>query len=386
MSISCKGGISAETDDRRGVVVLGATGSVGMQTLEVLRALKGQFRLEAVTCGHNGGVLQDLARQNGARNWHCSTDPTHSTLDDAGVRDLIQSDRVQIVVCAIQGIAALPYVVCALEAGKRVCLATKEVMVAAGEWINALCQKHGGEILPVDSEHCAIFQCLQGERRSSVKNLWLTCSGGPFHAHPEIDLHAVTPEQALRHPTWNMGKGITLDCASLMNKGLEMIEARWLFRVQPSQVQVVIHPQSVVHSMVEFTDGAVLSQMATTSMCLPIQYCLCYPERSETRVVAPLDFLAQKQEMTFLPPDETRFHALAVARKAMKLGGGAGAVFQAANEAARERFLNHTLAFDEIPQAVDVALEGVPAPAAPHSLEEAEAIWKAALKFVNKLQ
>ncbi len=378
MSISCE-----DAAERRGVVVLGATGSVGMQTLEVLSHLRGQFRLEALTCGHDGEALESLAIRHGARHWFCAASPAHSNLDDAGLRDLLQSDRVAIVVCAIQGIAALPYVVAALEAGKRVCLATKEVMVVAGEWINELCQAHGGEILPVDSEHCAIFQCLQGERRDSVKSLWLTCSGGPFHDHPEIDLHAVTPEQALRHPTWNMGKGITLDCASLMNKGLEMIEARWLFRVRPEQVQVVIHPQSVVHSMVEFTDGAVLSQMATTSMRLPIQYCLCYPERSETRIVAPLDFRAQKQEMTFLPPDETRFPALSVARKAMRLCGGAGAVFQAANEAARERFLTHTLAFDEIPLAVDAALEGVSSPTAPHSLEEAQHIWQATREFVG---
>ncbi len=374
-------------EDRRGVVVLGATGTVGRQTLEVLHSFRGrEFRLEAVTCGHHGSVLEECARRNGARHWHCATDPEHSTLEEAGLRDLIQSDRVQIVVCAIQGIAALPYVVWALEAGKRVCLATKEVMVAAGEWVDALCRRHGGKILPVDSEHCAIFQCLQGERHGDVKNLWLTCSGGPFHAHPEIDLHAVTPEQALRHPTWNMGKAITLDCASLMNKGLEMIEARWLFHVLPNQVKVVIHPQSLVHSMVEFKDGAVLSQMAATSMCLPIQYCLCYPKRSGTRVVEPLDFLRKEQEMTFLPPDEKRFQALAVARKAMRLGGGAGAVFQAANEAVRERFVNRTLAFDEIPQAVSSALENVPAPAAPHSLEEANAIWKAAREFVENIR
>lgn len=373
--------------NRRGVVVLGATGAVGRQTLEVLHSFQGRgFRLEAVTCGHHGNVLEECARRNGARHWYCAGDPEHSTLQEAELRDLIQSDRVQIVVCAIQGIAALPYVVWALEAGKRVCLATKEVMVAAGEWVDALCRKHGGEILPVDSEHCAIFQCLQGERRDTVKNLWLTCSGGPFHAHPEIDLHAVTPEQALCHPTWNMGKAITLDCASLMNKGLEMIEARWLFHVQPDQIKVVIHPQSLVHSMVEFTDGAVLSQMGATSMRLPIQYCLCYPKRSGTCVVEELDFLTRKQEMTFLPPDEKRFPALAVARKAMRLDGGAGAVFQAANEAARERFVNRTLAFDEIPQAVSAALDHVSASTAPHSLEEAKALWEQAQKYVRDLK
>ncbi len=368
----------------RGVAVLGATGSIGRQTLEVLaQSAPGEYSLEVVTCAHQGEALAEIRRRHGARESYCPGQPQFSTLrDPEEVCALLQSPRVDVVVCAIQGSSALPYVMAALQAGKRVCLATKEVLVSAGEWVMSTARNCGGELLPVDSEHCAIFQCLKGGNHGEVRNLWLTCSGGPFHAHPEIPLHQVTPQQALQHPTWNMGRKITLDCATLMNKALEMMEAHWLFGLPGNQIQVVIHPQSLVHSMVEFVDGAVLAQMGTADMRLPIQYCLTYPERRPSPC-APLDFLRPGGcRMDFLPPDEARFPALSLARRVMERGGGAGSVFHAANEAALQRFLQGTLAFDDIPLAVAYALDTVPCAEAPRSLEAVQTLETAAAQAV----
>ena len=355
-------------DDREGVVVLGGTGSIGHNALAVLASMPGRFRLEAATCRCSLEKLIDLTKDFPSAKLFCAERPQDSMLpDEEAVLELIRSDRVGTVVCAIQGISALKFVLAALEAGKRVCLATKEVMVAAGEWVTDVARKCGGKILPVDSEHCAVFQCLNGENKAAMKKIWLTCSGGPFHAHPEVDLHSVTPEQALRHPTWNMGTKITLDCATLMNKALEILEAAWLFGATEEQIGVVIHPQSMVHSMVEYQDGAVLAQCGPTDMKLPIQYCLTYPERCPS-FMKPLDF-TQAMHWDFLPPDTKRFPALELARKVLRMGGAAGAVFNAANDLALTRFLKHEIALDEIVQTVAAALESAPR-SAPHSFEE----------------
>ncbi len=377
-------GVPARNSPRRGIAVLGATGSIGRQTLEVLAQRPEAYSLELLTCGHQGEVLAELRQRLGARDSYCPGHPEASTLrEQEEVCALLQSPRVDVVVCAIQGSSALPYVLAALEAGKRVCLATKEVLVSAGAWVMSAARVHGATLLPVDSEHCAIFQCLQGESHRAVRNLWLTCSGGPFHSHPEISLHQVTPQQALRHPIWSMGRKITLDCATLMNKALEMIEAHWLFALPGSQIQVVIHPQSLVHSMVEFVDGAVLAQMGSADMRLPIQYCLTYPERQPSPC-PPLDFLRPGGcRMDFLPPDEKRFPALPLARRVMAMGGGAGAVFHGANEAALLLFLQGTLAFDAIPWAVEHALDRVPCAHAPDSLEAVQSLERAAARAVQ---
>ena len=367
-------------DDREGVVVLGGTGSIGRNTLAVLASMPERFRLEAATCRCSLEKLVDLTKGFPFAKLFCAERPQDSTLpDEEAVLELIGSDRVRTVVCAIQGIGALKFVLAALEAGKRVCLATKEVMVAAGEWVTDVARKCGGKILPVDSEHCAVFQCLNGEKKSALKKIWLTCSGGPFHAHPEVDLHFVTPEQALRHPTWNMGTKITLDCATLMNKALEILEAAWLFGATEEQIGVVIHPQSMVHSMVEYRDGAVLAQCGPTDMKLPIQYCLTHPERCPS-FMKPLDF-NQAMHWDFLPPDTKRFPALELARKVLRMGGAAGAVFNAANDLALMRFLNHEIAFDEIVQTVAAALESAPR-SAPRSFEEIAAAKDQAEKVV----
>ena len=249
-------------------------------------------------------------------------------------------------------------VLTALRAGKTVCLATKEVLVAAGAWVMETARKHGGTILPVDSEHCAVFQCLRNEERRAVRRILLTCSGGPFHAHPERDLHTVTPEEAGHHPAWNMGAKITLDSATLMNKAFAIMEAAWLYGVPESQIEVVVHPQAVVHSMVEFVDGAVMAQLGPTDMKLPIQYCLTYPERCPS-LMQPLDF-TQPMTLEFLPPDTRRFPALNLAHQALRMGGLAGAVLNAANDSACRRFREGTLAFDEIVPAIAKALAHTP--------------------------
>ena len=278
--------------------------------------------------------------------------------DEEALCEVLAGPGIDVVLCAIQGIGALKPVMAALRAGKTVCLATKEVLVAAGEWVMKTAKESGGRILPVDSEHCAIFQCLRGDDRRALRRIILTCSGGPFHAHPEQDLHTVTLAEASHHPTWNMGAKVTLDSATLMNKAFEMMEAAWLYDVPESQIEVVIHPQALVHSMVEFVDGAVLAQLGPTDMRLPIQFCLTYPERFPA-LMQTLDF-TQPLDLKFFPPDTRRFPALDLARRALRMGGLAGAVLNAANDAACRRFREGTLAFDEITLSVRAALEQTP--------------------------
>lgn len=345
---------------RRRLAILGATGSIGRNAVAVAAAYPSLFEVVAVTCARNGEALSALAAQCHARHCYCAAQPSDPELpDEESLLELLASPQVDIILCAIQGVSALRQVMTALEHGKVVCLATKEVLVAAGAWVNAVEQKHNGLILPVDSEHCAIFQCLQDEEGSAIKKLILTCSGGPFHAHPEIDLHRVTPEQALRHPTWNMGAKITLDSATLMNKAFEIIEAAWLYGVPEERIRTVIHPQSIIHSMVEFEDTAVLAQLGPTDMKLPIQYCLTYPVRFPA-MMAPLDF-TQPMHFDFLPPDNARFPALELAHQVLRMGGLAGAVLNAANDAACARFKAGSLAFDDIAHACREAVARTPA-------------------------
>ena len=243
----------------------------------------------------------------------------------------------------------------ALAAGKDIALASKEILVMAGALVTAAAAASGSRILPVDSEHCAVFQCLDGHDRASVSRVILTASGGPFRRLPAADFAKVTVAQALAHPTWNMGRKITIDSATMMNKGLEMIEAGWLFDMPSDQVDVVIHPQSIIHSMVEFKDGSVMAQMGYPDMALPIQYCLTYPERLPSPV-RRLD-LSEALSLDFEPPDLQRFPALALARRAMREGDAMGAVFNAANEIAVERFCREDITFDRIPVIVDHVMQ-----------------------------
>ncbi len=366
MSTSCR------CDRRRRIAILGATGSIGRNAVAVAAAHPERFEVECVTCRSRSWLLREAAEKCHAAESFCRSDPQPSTIgSEAQLEELLASDRVDVVLCAIQGVEALPAVLAALRAGKTVALATKEVLVAAGGWVMDTARRHGGKILPVDSEHCAIFQCLEGKDTRDVKRLWLTCSGGPFHFHPELNLHEVTVEQASRHPAWDMGPKITLDSATLMNKAFEIMEAAWLYGVDQSRIGVVIHPQAVVHSMVEFIDGAVLAQLGPADMKLPIQYCLAYPEKMPS-MMAPLDF-SRAMQLLFAPPDTTRFPALELARQALCMGGLAGAVLNAANDAACARFRRHSLAFDEIAPAVADALAITP----PGNADSLEAIGEA---------
>ena len=350
---------SSDNNAAEGIAILGATGSIGRNAVAVAAAHPERFRVECLTCARDEKGLLEAAEQCRPADLYCAASPAVSTLkDEDEICRLLASDRVQLVVCAIQGISALRQVLAALRAGKKVALATKEVLVAAGEWVMGEAARNGGTILPVDSEHCAIFQCLKGGKQEEVRRIILSCSGGPFHARPEVDLHRVTPEEAMKHPTWNMGAKITLDSATLMNKAFEVMEAAWLYGMPESMIDVVIHPQSLIHSMVEFRDCSVLAQMGPTDMKLPIQYCMTYPERIPA-LTAPMDF-TKCNRMEFSQPDDRRFPAIELARRALRQGGLAGAVFNAANDAACALFKNGKLAFDEIAAAVEFALEHTP--------------------------
>jgi 1-deoxy-D-xylulose-5-phosphate reductoisomerase len=266
--------------------------------------------------------------------------------------------EADVVLIAIVGTAGLQPALAAIRAGKDIAVASKEILVMAGEIVMGEARKHGVKVLAVDSEHSAIFQCLDGKPSSSVRNLWLTASGGPFRDKtlwPKETFAGITVEKALKHPSWVMGRKITIDSATLFNKGLEMIEARWLFDVEMARVKVVVHPQSIVHSMVEFVDGSILAQMSTPDMCLPIQYALTYPGRSGSDRVQTN--FAGIGTLTFEEPDTDRFPAINLARRAGEVGGTLPAVFNAANEVAVDLFLNRKIGFPQITAAVSAVMD-----------------------------
>lgn len=345
------------------VAILGSTGSVGTNALEVIRALPG-FEIFALSAHSR---LEELAAQ--ARSCHPryvvgSCDRQAAAFDDgawrelaarhdisllrgpAGLEQVVALDEVDIVVAAIVGSAGLKSTLAAIEASKRVALANKETLVMAGQLAMERAAATGARILPVDSEHSAIFQAIQGERRENIKRVILTASGGPFRNASLADLRNATVETALAHPTWQMGPKITIDSATMMNKSLELIEARWLFDLRPDQLDVVIHPQSIVHSLVEFVDGSILAQLSPPDMKLPIQYALTYPDRSPSPMPA-LAFDAAFQ-LEFQPPDYEKFPALLLGKEVAEQGGTTGAVLNAANEAAVEAFLNGQISFLDI--------------------------------------
>jgi 1-deoxy-D-xylulose-5-phosphate reductoisomerase len=267
-----------------------------------------------------------------------------------GLVKLATMPEADIVLIAIVGTAGLQPALAAIRAGKDIAVASKEILVMAGETVMREAREHGVKVLAVDSEHSAIFQCLDGKPPSSVRKLWLTASGGPFRSTPASEFPSITVERALKHPSWVMGRKITIDSATLFNKGLEMIEARWLFDIEMARVSVVVHPQSVVHSLVEFVDGSMIAQMSTPDMCLPIQYALTYPERVRSERVQT--DLARLGSLTFEGPDEQRFPSLRLARQAGEVGGTLPAVLNAANEVAVDAFVQHQISFADIPALV----------------------------------
>lgn len=352
----------------RQVAILGSTGSIGQNTLEVIRHSAGKLRAIGLVGNRNLEVLYQQALEF-APDWVISTDPIvagelrqklsgHTTKvfdTTTAIVELVQRPEVDIVVSAIVGSAGLAGTYAAVEAGKVIALANKETLVMAGPVVMARAQETGSVILPVDSEHSAVFQALCAGNRCDVQRIILTASGGPFRTASREQMAAVTVKDALAHPTWQMGPKITIDSATMMNKALEIIEARWLFDLSAEQIDVVVHPQSIVHSFVEFLDGSVVAQLSPPDMKLPIQYALSYPNRWPGPA-RKLD-LATSFRLDFEPPDETRFPALRLGREVAKRGGTAGAVLNAANEAAVAHFLAGRLGFSQISETCERILD-----------------------------
>ncbi len=357
------------TPRKRRVVLLGSTGSIGCSTLKVARELPEEIEIIALAACGNVAKLAEQARETGVRHvaiYDASKESELRALLPADVRihtgaegllELATLADSDVVLIAIVGTAGLYPALAAIEAGKDLAIASKEILVMAGEIITAAADKRGVKLLPVDSEHNAIFQCLDGHRggESEVSRLILTASGGPFRALPSDQIANVTLAQALKHPTWEMGPKITIDSATLFNKGLEMIEARWLFGIGMERIDVVVHPQSIVHSMVEFTDGSILAQLSRTDMCFPIQYALTWPRRVKGGL-KPLDF-PSLAKLEFEAPRTADFPAIDLARRAGLAGGTLPAVFNAANEVAVDAFRAEKIPFPGIWQCVTAVMD-----------------------------
>jgi len=341
------------------VAVLGSTGSIGRQTLEVVRALPDRFQVVGLAAGNNIKALAEQVKEFKPRFVNYITDAKNP--DDIPlcaflpVEDIAHHRDVDIVVIATSGTGGLKAALAAAKAGKTIALANKESLVAAGEILINEVKKGGARILPVDSEHSAIWQCLHGEKQSA-RRIILTASGGPFCHYTRAKLEKVTVEQALAHPSWKMGRKVTIDSATLMNKGLEIIEAHWLFGVPVDDISVIIHPQSIIHSMVEFADGSVKAQLSYPDMRLPIQYALTYPDRLVNTTLPVLD-LKKIGSLTFEPPDTKKFPCLRLAVEAIKAGGTYPAALCAADEAAVELFLVERIKFMDIPSLIEKTLE-----------------------------
>jgi len=340
----------------KNLVILGSTGSIGRQTLDVVRTFPDSFRVIGLAAGRNRRLLAKQVAEFRPELVSSLTkfEPPRGTRMVA-LEEIAADDRAELVVVATAGKAGLTPTLAALRAGKTVALANKEALVMAGELIMAEARKHRASIRPVDSEHSAVWQCLTGEK-NRVKRLFLTASGGPFYRYPASRLAKVTPQQALKHPTWKMGKKVTIDSATLMNKGLEVIEAHWLFGISVENIGVTVHPQSIIHALVEFADGSVKAQMAMPDMRLPIQYALTYPRRLPNATLPGLD-LTRTGSLTFESPDFDRFPCLRLALSAARAGGTHPAVLCAADEVAVDWFLKGRIGFTAIPAVVYDVLE-----------------------------
>ena len=357
----------------KNIVLLGATGSIGVSTQKVVADLPGQFRLIGLASRASVDGMEQACRQfqpqavamtqaGKAKELSARLGRPVST-GERGLVELATLPAADIVLIAIVGTAGLEPALAAIRAGKDIAVASKEILVMAGELVMREARRHGVRVLPVDSEHSAIFQCLEGREPREVKRLVLTASGGPFRQTPREQFEHITVAQALKHPSWNMGQKITIDSATLFNKGLEMIEARWLFDVEIDRVDVVVHPQSVVHSMVEFLDGSILAQLSVPDMRYPIQYALTWPRRLPNSM-PPTD-LARIGALTFENPDPAKFPSLRLAREAGRAGGTMPAVFNAANEVAVARFVAGAIRFTDIFATVERTMQAHRPVAAP---------------------
>jgi 1-deoxy-D-xylulose-5-phosphate reductoisomerase len=350
---------------KRRVVILGATGSIGQSAAKVARDIPERMEIVGMSGHRNVAALAQLAAEFPEAKL-CVTDETADLskiknqkskilAGEEGLVELATLPEADMVLIAIVGTGGLRPALAAIEAGKDIAVASKEILVMAGEAVMSAAKRKGVQVLPVDSEHNAIFQCLENSHGNEVRRLILTASGGPFRKLPADQLAGVTLEQALKHPTWNMGRKITIDSATLFNKGLEMIEARWLFDVEMPRVDVIVHPQSIVHSMVEFVDGSVLAQLSHSDMCFPIQFAVTWPDRV-ANTLRPLDFAALAR-LEFEAPRYDDFPALALARRAGETGGTLPSVMNAANEVAVDAFLNHKISFPGIWQTVQKVMD-----------------------------
>lgn len=350
------------------IAILGSTGSIGKQTLEVIAQHPGEFAAEVLTAKSNYRLLIEQAAR-----FHPSivviSDQNHLDAVERALSDLpitvlggqealeeiVTSDRVDMVLAAMVGFAGLIPVIKAIKAGKQIALANKETLVVAGELVTQLARENKVELLPVDSEHSAIFQCLTGEQHAEVEKVYITASGGPFRNLDTAALTVVTCHEALKHPTWSMGAKITIDSATLMNKGLEIIEARWLFNLKPDQIDVIVHPQSIVHSLVQFCDGSIKAQLGLPDMRLPILYAMSYPKRLNG--LFPRFNFPDCPSLTFEAPDSVRFPNLAIALEVMRKGGNMPCIMNAANEIAVEAFLNDRVGFYGMTRIIEKTLQ-----------------------------
>ncbi|EOR96187.1 1-deoxy-D-xylulose 5-phosphate reductoisomerase [Arcticibacter svalbardensis MN12-7] len=352
------------------IAILGSTGSIGTQALEVIRDHPELFKVSVLSAGNNAGLLIEQALEFHPAQVVIGDEQKYGEVKKAlagteiqvfaGEEALIESVKltvIDVVLTAVVGFCGLRPTIAAIEAGKHIALANKETLVVAGELINALAKKNKVSILPVDSEHSAIFQCLQGESANKVEKIYLTASGGPFRGKKIDFLASVTKKEALKHPNWTMGAKITIDSATLMNKGLEVIEAKWLFDLEPSQIDVIIHPQSVIHSIAQFQDGSMKAQMGLPDMKLPIQYALGYPDRI-LNTFPRFDFIKYAQ-LTFEQPDLSTFRSLGFAFEAMERGGNVPCIMNAANEVVVRAFLNDELGFLEMSEVIERCMSEV---------------------------
>lgn len=375
------------------IAILGSTGSIGTQTLEVVREQK-DIEVVALACGSNVSLLEKQIREFQPRAVALWREEDARDLKQRisdlqvevyhGMEGLITISTMEgydTLVTAIVGMLGLRPTVAAIQSGKHIALANKETLVTAGHIIMPLAKAHQVSILPVDSEHSAIFQSIHGERQNKISKILLTASGGPFRGKKRSELSNIQVEDALKHPNWAMGRKITIDSSTMVNKGLEVMEAKWLFEVELPQIQVVVHPQSVIHSGVEFVDGAVIAQLGTPDMRLPIQYALYYPDRKPLSG-KPLD-LFEIANLTFEKPDLDTFKGLALAYTAMEKGGNIPTIYNAANEAAVARFLNREIAYLEIPEIIEAAMSEVAFVANP-SLDEVLQTEQATYDFIDR--
>lgn len=369
-----------EEKQKKGIAILGSTGSIGTQALEVIEEQSEHFSVELLTANSNCDLLIKQAKKFKPNTVVITDDTKYNLVNDAlwaddikvfagenALAQCVEMDGIDIVLTALVGYAGLKPTLSAINAGKHIALSNKETLVVAGDLVTQLAKEKGINIYPVDSEHSAIFQCMVGDFQNPIEKIYLTASGGPFRGKTKADLANVTKAQALKHPNWEMGAKITIDSASLMNKGLEVIEAKWLFGLKPEQIDVIVHPQSIIHSIVQFEDGSMKAQMGLPDMKLPIQYALAYPKRLKSNFTR-FNFLDYPQ-LTFEQPDLKTFRNLQLAFDALHKKGNAACILNAANEVVVDAFLKEKIAFLEMPEVIERCMDEITFTAKP-SLED----------------